>query len=63
MRDITLLANEHCTAYGLDMGVDDHSLLWNFVLLLRMFHNSELFKCGVSLCALTVKLSTVHIHG
>jgi hypothetical protein len=25
------------------------------------FHSNERFKCGVSLCALTVKLSAVHI--
>jgi hypothetical protein len=36
MRDITLPANEHCTAYGLDMGVDDHALLWDFILLLHV---------------------------
>lgn len=47
----------HPVACGSNMRIDDHALIVGFYT----FHGNETFKCGVSLCALTVKLSAVHI--
>lgn len=40
---ITLPVDKHCRAYGLDWGIDDHTLIVGF----RTFHSNETCKCGV----------------
>lgn len=55
---ITLPANEHRTTYGLDMGIDDYAFIVGFYI----FHCNETSNRGGSWCALTIKLSAMHIN-